>query len=382
MHWGLLSRLGVVTAVVVALTTGLVLGAGTTTVAVQPDSATVSAGETTTVDIVVESADDGVGSIDLELAVSDAQVANITDVSVAGDPSTVRTTSDNDSTRIAATGMNTADTGSVTVATVTLEGEASGTTSLDLTVAAVGNESGSSYDVSDTTNGELTVEGDSDSTEDDGPTAVAYGPRETTAGTTVTFNASNSTSETADGIESYEWRFGDGTTANGSVVTHTYNDTGTYRVYLTVTDSNGFDEDTTGIVVDPASDDSQTSGDDGGSTGGNTDGGDDTSENKTTDSTNTSDTDTDGDTDSESALDDDTDESGTPTPETVTPTPTVTETSASQTTTDTVSTQSPSATSTSTDTTATEPSSLRLVPLAVIGGVVIVVAGLIYYRRE
>ena len=158
MGWNKLPTTGVGAAVIIAVTAGLVLGAGATSVAIQPDTTTVTVGETTTVDIVVESADDGVGSIDLELAVTDAAVANVTDVSVAGNPSTVRTTGGTDSVRIAATGMDTADTGTVTVATVTLAGESPGTTSLDLTVAAVGNESGSAYDVRGTTDGALTVE--------------------------------------------------------------------------------------------------------------------------------------------------------------------------------------------------------------------------------
>jgi len=298
--------------------------------------------------------------------VSDARVANITDVSVAGNPSTVRTTGDNDSTRIAATGMNTADTGAVTVATVTLEGESAGTTALDLTVAAVGNESGSAYDVTGTTDGELAVEGettptddegdsdsdgDTDST-DNGPTAVAHVPQDATAGTPVTFNASNSTSKTADGIESYEWTLINGTNINGSVVTdtydgrvvtHTHDDPGTYRVVLTVTDSNGFDRDTTGIIVDAAPDDSQNDTDDTAETSGSSD--------------------------------DETDETGTPTVTTA-ETPNQTETTTGG------STQSPPMTATTTETTATEPGSLQLVPVAVIGGLVILVAGLIYYRRE
>jgi hypothetical protein len=40
-------------------------------------------------------------------------------------------------------------------------------------------------------------------------------------------------------IISWYWSFGDGTTANGSVVTHAYVTTGTYTVLLTVTDDDG-----------------------------------------------------------------------------------------------------------------------------------------------
>ncbi|MBX0306061.1 hypothetical protein EGD98_20675 [Halomicroarcula sp. F24A] len=261
------------------------MGAGTTTVVVQPESTTITAGETTTVDIVVESADDGVGSIDLELTVADASVADITDVSVAGDPSTVRTTADNDSTRIAATGMDTADTGSVTVATVTLAGESGGTSPLDLTVAAVGNESGSAYNVSGTTSGELTVEGEAKPT----PT------------------------ETDD----------DSSSGGGSS-----NDGGGFS-------GGGDDDDDSGSVSTPTATPTATP---------------------------------------------------TPTPDTETPTPTPMESPTATETSEGTATQSPSVTGTptdsTTDTTSTESSSLSLVPLAVVGGLVILIAGVVYYQRE
>ena len=161
-------RLG---AVLVALTAaGVVAGAGTTAVAVQPDTAALDEGSETSVDIVVESADGGVGSIDLELALGDGAVADLTNVSVAGAPSTVDTSGDEDSVRIAATGMDTADTGSLTVATVTIAGQSGGTSTLDLTVSAIGDESGTAYDVSDTGGGDLTVEGAPDPTPTETPT--------------------------------------------------------------------------------------------------------------------------------------------------------------------------------------------------------------------
>jgi PKD repeat protein/C1A family cysteine protease len=51
----------------------------------------------------------------------------------------------------------------------------------------------------------------------------------------VTFNGLESSDE--DGkIASYQWKFGDGTTGKGAVVSHTYKKKGTYTVQLTVTD--------------------------------------------------------------------------------------------------------------------------------------------------
>ncbi len=305
MNWGRYPALGVGGVVVIAITAGLVLGAGATTVAVQPESTTITSGDTTTVDIVVESVDDGVGSIDIELTVANAHVADITEVNVAGNPSTVRTTGDNNSTRIAATGMDTADTGTVTVATVTLTGESDGTTSLDLTVAAVGNESGSAYDVSGTTGGELTVERATTPT----PTATPTPTETPTPTPTATPTPTETPTLTPTATPTEDSDGDDGDTNTGSPDTPTETQTPTPTPIATPTPTP----------------------------------------------------------------------MASPTP---TPTRTVSATPASPVTTDGVSTQSPAATTASTDTTATEPGSLQLVPLAVIGGLAFLVAGLIYYQRD
>lgn len=149
---------------VLSSSVGIAMGAGATSVAVQPSSDTITAGNTSTVDIVVESAAGGVGSIDIELSVSDGAIADISDTAVAGNPDTVETSDGTDSVRITATGMDTADSGSVPVASVTLTGDTAGTSSLDLTVAAIGDESGEAYSITDERDGELTVEGVADST--------------------------------------------------------------------------------------------------------------------------------------------------------------------------------------------------------------------------
>jgi PKD repeat protein len=76
-----------------------------------------------------------------------------------------------------------------------------------------------------------------------GPNAVfTYSPSTPTVGTEITFNAEASTDPDED-IVSYEWSFGDGTSASGQTVTHQYDDFGTNTVILTVTDSFG-NEDT------------------------------------------------------------------------------------------------------------------------------------------
>jgi PKD repeat protein len=63
-------------------------------------------------------------------------------------------------------------------------------------------------------------------------------PQTAEPGSQVTFDASSSTD--VDGsIVSYEWAFGDGTTATGQSVSHAYDSTGTYSATLTVTDNEG-----------------------------------------------------------------------------------------------------------------------------------------------
>jgi len=56
-------------------------------------------------------------------------------------------------------------------------------------------------------------------------------------GETVIFNASKSTDDVE--IVSFEWNFGDGTSGNGAVVSHSYTEEGTYQVLLNVTDTDG-----------------------------------------------------------------------------------------------------------------------------------------------
>jgi PKD repeat protein/outer membrane protein assembly factor BamB len=89
---------------------------------------------------------------------------------------------------------------------------------------------------------------------DDGTPPVADSGNDQTveAGTTVTFNGGGSSDN--EGIASYEWNFGDGTTGTGVVATHTYTKEGTYTVTLTVTDAAGnSDKDTIKITVGEAS---------------------------------------------------------------------------------------------------------------------------------
>lgn len=75
------------------------------------------------------------------------------------------------------------------------------------------------------------------------PIAVMeYSPSEPRANQEIEFDGSGtliSNMPTGAAAVSYEWKFGDGKTARGETVTHTYTRAGTYQVTLTVTDSAG-----------------------------------------------------------------------------------------------------------------------------------------------
>jgi len=70
------------------------------------------------------------------------------------------------------------------------------------------------------------------------PIALADGPYRGAEGGTVAMTAAGSVDPNGS-IVGYAWSFGDGATATGAVVTHTYTQDGSYRVQLTVTDNDG-----------------------------------------------------------------------------------------------------------------------------------------------
>jgi len=67
-------------------------------------------------------------------------------------------------------------------------------------------------------------------------------------GLTCTFNGSSS-SDPDGSIERYDWTLGDGTTASGETVTHTYDANGTSTVTLNVTDDDGASDETSKDVT-------------------------------------------------------------------------------------------------------------------------------------
>ncbi len=140
--------------------------AGATSVSIAPTDASVDVGESTTFEVVVDDAQGGVGAAEIGVAV-DGGVAEITGVEVLGSGSqAVDIADDGSSVDVEYAFRDTADSGSVTVAEVTVEGVSDGETDVSLE-AAVGNdgvlifdETGTGYDVTGTNDATLSVAGD------------------------------------------------------------------------------------------------------------------------------------------------------------------------------------------------------------------------------
>jgi uncharacterized membrane protein len=188
----------------------LVVGAaGTTAVNLSPASATTDVGATTTFDVVVEAADGGVGNYSFDVALENGSVGSISDVSLAGDPADSNVTfgADNDSVSVSASGTDTADTGSVTVATVTVTADAGGTSAVDLAMSSLTDEAGESYDVGSAGDATLTVGSAAFDVSD------LSAPANVTRGDVATVNATVENTGSASGTEDVEFRFdlnGDG----------------------------------------------------------------------------------------------------------------------------------------------------------------------------
>ncbi|WP_217900373.1 PKD domain-containing protein, partial [Halorubrum sp. Eb13] len=252
------------TLTVLSMVGGVASAAGVTTLSVSPAQSDLTPGETTTVQVVLDDADGGVGSGQIGIQLSDPAVAEITGISAGESPGNSQPSISNDgsSANVLYAFDNTTDTGAVTVLTVTLEGQSPGTTSLSIVSPAeaggpdqileFGDEGGTPYTISQTDSATVTV-----TDPNTAPTAAVSGPSSAQVGEQVSFDASGSSD--ADGsIESYEWEFDDGTTATGASASHTYDAAGDYEVALTVTDDDGATDTATQTVSvseapDPAS---------------------------------------------------------------------------------------------------------------------------------
>jgi PKD repeat protein len=186
-----------------------------TAVSLSPVEQTVGVGGTVAYDVVVENAEGGVGAIDLAVSVSDGSVAEITDVQLAGAAQGSDTSVTGSSATIDAFGLDTADSGPVTVATVTVDTTSVGSTALSLAVTAVGTEAGTNYAVSETNGASLVVEPSSFLLSNlDAPDSVVRGD-------TVTVDATVTNDGSVETTKTVAFRFDlddDGTLAEDEVV--------------------------------------------------------------------------------------------------------------------------------------------------------------------
>ncbi|MFC5368852.1 DUF7282 domain-containing protein [Salinirubrum litoreum] len=196
----------------------------TTPVVVQPGSGSVDVGDTTTFDVVVADANGGVGAYNITVGLTDSSVASITDVEFGGDPGLTETPVETGSSVTARAALaDTADTGSVTILTVTVDGLADGTTDLTVDVNALGTEEGVNYAVPQATDGTLTV-----GTGDEPPAPASFdvsnldAPATATAGDAIDVSADVTNTGEQAGTQTVEFRLDlnqDGTLAEDETLT-------------------------------------------------------------------------------------------------------------------------------------------------------------------
>jgi len=149
-----------------ASTIGVAAAAGTTDIGVTAERDALTSGETTTVEVVVEDADGGVGALNATVTLSNPDIASVENVTIHGDPRLERITERDDGVGLSAALADTDDVGSVTVATVVLRAEQPGQTSVDLDVRALGDEDGAAYSVGNIDRPTITVNDVSGSSSD------------------------------------------------------------------------------------------------------------------------------------------------------------------------------------------------------------------------
>jgi|GEM_PF-4607290 len=156
--------------------------ASTATVSLSPTEDSVAVGETTTVDVVVEGVDGGVGAFNVTVTVADPSRASIESVELHGNPGVERVKRPRDaaSVTVSAALADTNDTGDVTVLTLVVRGERAGTTTLDASVETLGDEDGDAYTVSRTNGATLSV-GDGDGSTTSGEASGSTGSNDDAA---------------------------------------------------------------------------------------------------------------------------------------------------------------------------------------------------------
>jgi hypothetical protein len=175
---------------------GVVNAAGQSDLTISPADETISSGSTTTVDVIVEPVDGGVGSAQYRLNITNPRVASIEDARPGNSPVFDRTEigPDGDTVSVEYAGDDTQDNGSVSILTITIEAEDTGTTDIEAfglsanQTVSIGDEGGNAYDIATVNTASITVEEDNSSSPEPTPTPTPTPtpPQTETENTTVT----------------------------------------------------------------------------------------------------------------------------------------------------------------------------------------------------
>jgi surface glycoprotein (TIGR04207 family) len=136
--------------------------AGNTTVSLQPGSQSVSATQTATYNVTVDTVDNGVSAYSFNVSINDTSVGEITDVSLVG-PTQIDGTfnnityADDNSSVMAYTTSDGDVLSDGTIATVTVSGVNPGNASLSLEVNQLADQDGNDYTISGTNGATLEV---------------------------------------------------------------------------------------------------------------------------------------------------------------------------------------------------------------------------------
>lgn len=163
--WTRAATLLLVAAVALSAAPADASAASSTGVSVSVPDDSLGPGETTTVELVVTNADGGVGAFNASVSVDGAGAA-VVDAGAVGNAEFERVdvADDGGAARVVAAALDTADTGPVTVATVTIRGTETGTSDLSVGVEVLADEEGRTYTVDGVEGASITVA--EDTTED------------------------------------------------------------------------------------------------------------------------------------------------------------------------------------------------------------------------